>query len=119
MKAANLKNLSLDALLELRSKVDDALSVAGKTLQAQLARLGLRDAPDRSKLSKLKGRKVAPKYRGPRGETWAGRGARPRWLTALVKQGHGIEEFSVDGPPRAKAGKRKRRKRKTQRRKRQ
>jgi hypothetical protein len=37
MKTANLKNLSIDALLELRQRVDDAISSAGRTLQAQLA----------------------------------------------------------------------------------
>jgi len=36
---------------------------------------------------RLKGRKVAPKYRGPNGETWAGRGARPRWMQEAIKQG--------------------------------
>ena len=43
----------------------------------------------------MKGIKIAPKYRGPGGETWAGRGATPRWLTALVKEGHSIEEFLI------------------------
>jgi DNA-binding protein H-NS len=43
----------------------------------------------------MKGRKVAPKFRGPEGETWAGRGARPRWLSALIKQGHKVEEFAI------------------------
>ena len=44
----------------------------------------------------MKGRKVPPKYRGPAGETWAGRGARPRWLAALLKQGRKLEEFAID-----------------------
>ena len=37
--------------------------------------------------SKLKGRKVPPKYRNPknRAETWAGRGATPRWLRAYLR----------------------------------
>jgi DNA-binding protein H-NS len=47
------------------------------------------------RVSGLRGVKVAPKYRGPGGETWAGRGARPRWLSALVKEGHSIEEFLI------------------------
>ena len=38
---------------------------------------------------------MKPKYRGPGGETWAGRGATPRWLTALLNEGHSIEEFAV------------------------
>src|SRR5215831_17438919 len=37
--------------------------------------------------SVLKGRMVPPKYRGPSGETWAGRGAKPRWLVAAIQRG--------------------------------
>jgi DNA-binding protein H-NS len=95
MKSPRLTNLTIDALLELRERVDNALSAAGKALQAQLARIGVGTAAKRGS-SAMRGRKVAPKYRGPRGETWAGRGVRPRWLTALLKQGHKVEEFSVD-----------------------
>jgi DNA-binding protein H-NS len=114
MKAANLKTMSIDALLDLRQRVDDAISSAGRALQDQLARLGLTTAPRRR--SAMRGRKVAPKYRGPKGETWAGRGARPRWLTALVRDGHKVEEFAVDKEARAKARKKVRAKRKTQKR---
>jgi len=39
--------------------------------------------------------KVAAKYRSPKGETWSGRGLMPRWLVALVKQGHKKEEFAL------------------------
>ena len=46
--------------------------------------------------SKLKGKKVAPKYRGAGGETWAGRGATPRWLTAAIKEGKKLEDFLID-----------------------
>ena len=47
--------------------------------------------------------KVPPKYRGPGGETWAGRGATPRWLAALLKEGHSLEEFAVAGKGRKAA----------------
>ncbi len=30
--------------------------------------------------SKLKGRKIESKYRGPNGETWSGRGKLPKWI---------------------------------------
>jgi DNA-binding protein H-NS len=43
----------------------------------------------------MKGRKVAPKYRGPNGETWAGRGARPRWMTEQMKQGKKPDDFLI------------------------
>jgi DNA-binding protein H-NS len=63
----------------------------------------------------MKGRKVAPKFRSPDGETWAGRGARPRWLSALIRQGHKIEEFAIVKTAAARksvATKRSRRKKK-------
>jgi DNA-binding protein H-NS len=44
----------------------------------------------------MKGQKVAPKYRGPGGETWAGRGAMPRWMAAAIKEGKTREDFLID-----------------------
>ena len=41
------------------------------------------------------GTKVAPKYRGPAGETWSGRGLAPRWLTTLVASGRRKDEFAL------------------------
>ena len=45
--------------------------------------------------SKNAGKVVAAKYRGPKGETWSGRGLMPRWLKALVAQGQTREEFAI------------------------
>jgi DNA-binding protein H-NS len=41
---------------------------------------------------------VAAKYCGPSGESWSGRGLMPKWLSALVAQGHSKESFSVVAP---------------------
>lgn len=38
---------------------------------------------------------VPPKYRGPDGKTWSGRGLTPRWLAALITQGRAKEEFAI------------------------
>jgi DNA-binding protein H-NS len=38
---------------------------------------------------------VAPKYRGPNGETWTGRGLTPKWLSALIAQGQTKESFAI------------------------
>ena len=40
-------------------------------------------------------KKVEPKFRGPDGETWSGRGLMPRWLSALVAKGHAKDEFAI------------------------
>ncbi len=52
------------------------------------------------KVAKVAGRKsmnpVAPKFRGPNGEVWSGRGLTPRWLAALIEQGQAKESFAVE-----------------------
>lgn len=41
------------------------------------------------------GQPLAPKYRGPNGETWSGRGRQPTWLTELEAVGHDKSEFLI------------------------
>ena len=101
MYGANLKNMDVDALLELRGEVDRRLIEQERDLKRQLGLLGEgrrrpgRPAVRAGRASSLRGVKVPPKYRGPEGETWAGRGATPRWLAALIKRGHSIEDFAI------------------------
>ena len=102
MVTAELKNMGVDALLTLRADVEKALADRSRDLQRQLALLGGETGKSRgrppvtaARPSAMKGVKVAPKYRGPGGETWAGRGAKPRWMAALLKEGHSIEEFAI------------------------
>ena len=67
-----------------------------KGTKAKPARAGKAPAKTRVKrASSGKGVTVAPKYRGPSGETWTGRGLMPRWLSALVAQGRTKDEFAV------------------------
>src|SRR5258708_20315238 len=84
-KKQNLTGLDFDALMALRNQVDEALTGYRSTLERQLEALGSSVASLGGKVargmrgSRLKGTKVAPKYRSPDGDTWAGRGATPRW----------------------------------------
>jgi DNA-binding protein H-NS len=46
--------------------------------------------------SKTRGVAVAPKYRdASTGQTWTGRGKRPRWLAEAVSQGRSVESFLI------------------------
>ena len=100
--AINISKMDIDGLLELRARVDKALSEQQRVLQKQLQRLGFTDKgvlnggkPSRG--SSLKGRKVIVKYRHPKtGETYAGRGAMAGWLKAELKAGKKLEDFLVD-----------------------
>jgi DNA-binding protein H-NS len=112
-----LNTLEVSELVELREEVDRALGERigreQSALQARLdelmalggnARPGRRTAKRAAAVNgsssrrthALKGRKVAPKYRGPQGETWTGRGLAPRWLTELEGKGKKRDSFLID-----------------------
>jgi DNA-binding protein H-NS len=95
MARMNLTSMSVDDLLQLRDEVGRVLSRKAGELQQQLAALGADVGRRGGRRSAMKGRTVPPKHRGPGGETWAGRGARPRWLAALLKEGRKLEEFAI------------------------
>ena len=105
MKRPKLKGMSLQQLVDLRDTVAEWISkkaaAARQELEEKLALLdgvgGGRRGPKRGRGSSLKGRKVPPKYRNPkkRSETWAGRGAMPRWLRAQIKSGKKPEDFAI------------------------
>src|SRR5262249_13934235 len=107
MPKVNLSGMTVEALMDLRERVDEMLHERRTELETQLERMGVVGGARvvRGGGSALKGRKVPPKYRGPSGETWAGRGARPRWLVAAIKRGKKLDDFLIDKSAR----KRKRR----------
>ena len=102
MAGVNLSGMTVEALMDLRKRVDGMLLEHRAEIQKQIERMdraiavvgGARVVGGRG--SVLKGRKVPPKYRGPSGETWAGRGAKPRWLVAAIKRGKKLEDFLID-----------------------
>ena len=103
-RPSKLAAMSVEALLQLRDDIGNILTQKVGQLQSQLAALGDggsitsgKKAVGRPRGSKMKGRKVAPKYRNPknRSETWAGRGAMPRWMAAQIKAGKKREDFAI------------------------
>ena len=110
MAKVNLSEMSVEALMDLRKRVDQMLFERRAEIEKRLERMdraiavaGSRGGQGRSA---LKGRKVPPKYRGPSGETWAGRGPKPRWLVAVIKGGKKLDDFLIN---KARKGRRKRR----------
>jgi len=106
MAKVSLSRMTVEALMDLRKRVDETLHKRRAELQQQLAALGASRVV-RGGGSALKGRKVPPKYRSRSGETWAGRGARPRWLVDAIKGGRKLDDFLIDKS--ARKGRRKRR----------
>src|SRR5262245_1324617 len=116
MAKINLSGMTVEALMDLRRRVDEMLLEHRAEIQKQIERMDRAVAVVggrrvvRGGGSALKGRKVPPKYRSPSGETWAGRGAKPRWLVAAIKGGKKLDDFLID-----KSARRRRKKRRSKR----
>src|SRR5262249_24975931 len=96
MANVNLSGMSVEALMDLRKRVEGMVLEHRAELDRQLERMGAIAVVVRGGGSVLKGKKVPPKYRGPLGETWAGRGAKPSWLVAAIKGGKRLDDFLID-----------------------
>jgi DNA-binding protein H-NS len=99
MPKINLSGMTVEALLDLQKRVDETLLKRRAEIEKQLERLGAVAGGARvvrGRRSTLKGRKVPPKYRSRSGETWAGRGAKPRWLVDAIKGGRKLDDFLID-----------------------
>jgi len=75
------------------SKVKALMTEYGLTL----ADIGnAKAAPPSAAAKKSPGKKVAAKYRNPAtGDTWSGRGLKPKWLTAALAAGRSLSDFAL------------------------
>ncbi|MDE2617754.1 MAG: H-NS histone family protein [Burkholderiales bacterium] len=117
-QAADIKSREFDKTVKDIIARMQAFGITLKDLQSGMGKKGAKARPGRPrgakaaagkaatgktatkrarKPSKQAGTKVAPKYRGPNGEAWSGRGVMPRWLAALVAQGKTRESFAIKG----------------------
>jgi len=112
MPKVNLSGMTVEALMDLRKRVDETLHQRRADMERQLERMGSAVAVVRGRGggSALKGKKVPPKYRSHSGDTWAGRGARPRWLVAAIKGGKKLDDFLIN-----KSAQKRRKKRRSKR----
>jgi DNA-binding protein H-NS len=99
-KKSSLNTLSNQALCKLRDEIDEELRNRAESLQRKIDQLlGPNSfANNEHRGGPRKGYKVAPKYTGPRGEKWSGRGKNPRWLTAAMNEGKRREDFLINRP---------------------
>jgi DNA-binding protein H-NS len=107
-----LKTMTVAKLQDLKSQVEAAISTKiserRHELESQLSKLdGHTGGARRGRPAGRGGPRgsVAPKYRNPEnpGETWAGRGLKPRWLTAAIKSGKKPDDFLIAGSASAAA----------------
>jgi len=109
-RQSRLASLSIGALVKMRDEIGSILGRRADALKKELRALG-EDYKEVGRIAiygRKKSGKVAAKYRHPKtGETWAGRGAQPRWLTAEIKAGKKRDDFLIAKGPRKARKKRK------------
>jgi DNA-binding protein H-NS len=119
MEKTDLEAMTLDELWLLHEQVGQILSVRitaqKKELEQRLQQLNPGKIPWESRVVQLKSSKtdrqkrkyprVLPKYQNPAvpGETWSGRGKRPRWLVSALGAGGKIEDFEIFKKAKGKA----------------
>ena len=107
-KLPNIDNLSLSELNELAGRIQKAIAAKkseerGETLNAlkalasskgySLEELLGKPAGGSRRQRSDKGVKLKPKYIGPNGEIYTGRGPTPKWLKSLERKGEKREKF--------------------------
>jgi DNA-binding protein H-NS len=97
-KKYSFNTLSNEALCKLRDEIADLLNSRAEALRREADQLtgGPAAGGDENGGEKATSRRVAPKYRGPHGETWTGRGLKPRWLNEAINEGMQPSDFLID-----------------------
>jgi DNA-binding protein H-NS len=104
MPKPNLSAMSVDALLNLRDEIEQALTRRAAQLRDELSKLS--GSKQKVRAHPLAGRKAPVKYRDRAGNTWAGRGAQPRWLREKLKGGAKLADFAVANKSKKRRAKR-------------
>src|SRR5262249_17474312 len=115
MANVNLSRMTVEALMDLRQRVDQTLVKRRADMERQLERMSSAIAVvggrgGRGGGSAFRGRKDPPKYPSPLGGKWGGRGGKARWLVAAIKRGKKLDDFLTD-----KSARKVRRKRRSKR----
>jgi DNA-binding protein H-NS len=107
MSVADLRQLANAAETRIRDKAEGEKRALKEEMERRVAELGvsiqeLFGEPGqpakrgRAKAAKKsEGSGVQPKYKGPSGELWSGRGRMPRWLQAAQADGKSKDDFLI------------------------
>jgi DNA-binding protein H-NS len=104
MERKDLASIPTDELWTLHEKIAATLVAKLKAeIKAIDNRLRQLNGPIQTKQSTKKPSRrpypiVLPKFQNPNqpSQTWAGRGKRPRWLTAYLRSGKRIDDFRIE-----------------------
>ncbi len=89
-----LKEMQRSERLKVITQVKELMAANGLTIADLEA--GAKRVASGTGRSATAGTKVAAKYRNnDTGETWTGRGIKPKWLQAAIAGGKSLEDFAI------------------------
>lgn len=92
---ARQSELAKEKATKLRAKIGELVKAEGLDIDDVFGSRRTASAAKKTKAGKPRA-KVKPKYRNPAtGETWAGRGKRPRWFAAALAAGKKDKDFLI------------------------
>lgn len=81
------------------AQIKTLLADHGLTVADLTSRVGRPPKESSSDTAETVTRKVAPKYHDvTTGDTWTGRGLKPKWLATALENGRKLEEFLISRP---------------------
>ncbi|MGA7327596.1 MAG: H-NS histone family protein [Rhodomicrobium sp.] len=89
---AEVESRKAKEIAELRLKVEESAKALGVTVEELV---GVSGNGRRKRETKHPRGPQPPKYRGPNGEEWSGRGPSPRWMKPLLAKGKTKEDFLI------------------------
>ncbi len=89
---AEVESRKAKEIADLRLKLEDSAKALGVTVEELV---GVSGTGRRKRETKHPRGPQPPKYRGPGGEEWSGRGPSPRWMKPLLAKGKTKEDFLI------------------------
>jgi DNA-binding protein H-NS len=97
MPLSELRELSTAVAQELQHRKKDEVKKTAQQIKALAAELDMSVDEILQYGNRGKRGKVPPKYQNPNNlkQSWSGRGRKPEWVAALLKQGKTLEDLAI------------------------
>jgi DNA-binding protein H-NS len=99
LSSTDLQQLEVDVEVEIKEREQQKVADARKKILAIAQSVGMdvKDLMGKTPTKKRSSKPVAAKYRNPAdaGQTWTGRGRKPKWVEALLAEGKALAELGI------------------------
>lgn len=96
-KAASIRESEIAGVIDRIKTAIDAYGLTAEQLFGTVASVRSAPSAGRSGRRSSGNHAAAPRFRDDTGNSWSGRGPRPRWIKAALAAGKSLDDFAVGG----------------------